>query len=378
MIRVLQKTATLGSGGIQKILIELQKNIDNDKVVFDYFLNLTAPDFYTEEVLRLGGKIFGRDYNTGNPIEKLGKRCVLFYKILRKYNYDIVHIDETLEMTAISILVARLAGVKVIIAHSHNDHASEKIKWYLKYIIDPIARWINSTFATDYFACSQIAAKWLFTEKLNQQEKIKIINNGINTSSYEFDPMIRKEIREKLGVENNFVIGHIGRFYKQKNHKFILEVFSDILKQKPESRLLLVGDGELKDFIKAYAKQLGIADFVIFYGVSNEVNKLLQAFDAFVFPSIFEGLGIVAVEAQAASVQTFCAEETIAKEVNITPYCHYIPLNKGHEYWAKSIIEMAYSYERRSTKKMIQEANFDIVTVAKELETFYVQKAATL
>lgn len=378
MIRVLQKTATLGSGGIQKILVELQKNMDRNVVQYDYFLNLTEPDFYTDEVLSLGGKIYGRKHNVGNPVTKIIKRNVLFYKTIKENGYQIVHIDETLEMTAISVLVARLAGVKVIIAHSHNDHASEKIKWCLKYIIDPIARWVNSTFATDYFACSQIAAKWLFTERLNEKGIIKIINNGINAALYEFDPNTRKEVREKLGIENNFVIGHVGRFYKQKNHKFILDTFSDIVKQKPEARLLLIGEGELKDSIKAYAEELGISDSVIFYGLSNEVNKLLQAFDAFVFPSIFEGLGIVAVEAQAASVQTFCAEETIAKEVNITPYCHYIPLSKGHEYWAKSIIEIACSYERKSTTKIIQDANFDIVTVAKDLETFYVQKVAAL
>lgn len=378
MIRVLQKTATLGSGGIQKILVELQKNMDRSVVQYDYFLNLTEPDFYTDEVLSLGGKIYGRKHNVGNPITKIVKRNVLFYKTIKENSYKVVHIDETLEMTAISVLVARLAGVKVIIAHSHNDHASEKIKWYLKYVVVPIARWVNSTFATDYFACSQIAAKWLFTGKLNKKGKIKIINNGINAALYEFNPKTRKEIREKLGIENSFVIGHVGRFYKQKNHKFILDAFSDIVKQKPEARLLLIGEGELKDSIKAYAEELEIADTVIFYGLSNEVNKLLQAFDAFIFPSIFEGLGIVAVEAQAASLQTFCAEETIAKEVNITPYCHYIPLNKGHKYWAKNIIEMAYSYERKSTTKMIRDANFDIVTVAKALEIFYVQKVAAL
>lgn len=185
MIRVLQKTATLGSGGIQKILVELQKNMDRNVVQYDYFLNLTEPDFYTDEVLSLGGKIYGRKHNVGNPVTKIIKRNVLFYKTIKENGYQIVHIDETLEMTAISVLVARLAGVKVIIAHSHNDHASEKIKWYLKYIIDPIARWVNSTFATDYFACSQIAAKWLFTERLNEKGIIKIINNGINAALYE-------------------------------------------------------------------------------------------------------------------------------------------------------------------------------------------------
>ena len=131
---------------------------------------------------------------------------------------------------------------------------------------------VNSTFATDYFACSQIAAKWLFTERLNEKGIIKIINNGINAALYEFDPNTRKEVREKLGIENNFVIGHVGRFYKQKNHKFILDTFSDIVKQKPEARLLLIGEGELKDSIKAYAEELGISDSVIFYGLSNEVN----------------------------------------------------------------------------------------------------------
>lgn len=378
MIRVLQKTATLGAGGIQKILVDLQKNMDREVVQYDFFLNLTVPDFYTQEVLNLGGKIYGRKYNVGNPISKIFNRYILFYKIIKNNHYKIVHINETLEMTAISVLIARFAGAKVIIAHSHNDHASEKIKWYLKYIIDPIARYINSTFATDFFACSQIAAKWLFTNKLNKEEKIKIINNGIEANSYKFNPETREKVKKELKIKNNFVVGHVGRFYKQKNHRFILETFFYIVKEKPTARLLLVGEGELKESMKLYAEKLGIADKVIFYGRSNQVNKLLQAFDAFIFPSIFEGLGIVAVEAQAASVQTFCAEETIAKEVNITPYCHYLPLKSGQQFWAKHIIEMAYIYEKKSTVKMIQEAGYDIVTVAKKLEKFYVQKGVVL
>ncbi|MDR7813047.1 glycosyltransferase [Lacrimispora sp.] len=374
MVRVLQKTATLGPGGIQKFLINVQSNIDNNSVQFDYFLNTLEQGFFTETALSLGSKIYGNEHNDGNPLAKLWKRYTLFYKTIKKEGYSIIHIDETLEMTAISVLVSRIAGANVIIAHSHNDHASDKIKWYNKFIINPIARVINSTLATDHFACSEIAAKWLFTPRLLSENKVQIVNNGIESKIYEYNSKIEKKYREKLGLVNSFVVGHVGRFYYQKNHKFIIEVFARILECEPSAKLILIGEGELKEEMIRYAKKLNIINNVIFYGVSDEVNKLIQVFDAFIFPSIFEGLGIVAVEAQAASVQTFCAEESIAKEVDITPYCHYIPLSKGAEYWGDIILNLAKSYKKISTRHFIEQANFDIRSVAKKLKEFYMSK----
>lgn len=374
MIRVLQKTATLGPGGIQKFLMNVQSNIDRSEVQYDYFLNTLEPDFFTETALSLGSKIFGRNRNVGNPFAKLWKRYRLFYKIIKSEGYSIVHIDETLEMTAISVLVAKIAGAKVIIAHSHNDHASDKIIWYKKIIINPIARFINSRVATDYFSCSENAAKWLFTKKLNDSNKVKIVNNGIQSELYEYDPKVREEYREKLGLTGNFVVGHVGRFYYQKNHKFILEAFSKIVKNEPNSKLILIGDGELRVEMEAYAQKLGIYQNVTFYGLSDEVHKLMQTFDAFIFPSVFEGLGIVAVEAQAASIQTFCAEESIPKEVNITPYCHYIPLSAGTDYWANTILEKSRTYKKESMCQVVKKANYDIVSVARMLEEFYLSR----
>lgn len=374
MIRVLQKTATLGPGGIQKFLINVQSNMNSSNVVFDYFLNTLEPNFFTKIAQDLGSNIYGRERNIGNPLTKFWSRYRLFYNVLKKEKYSIVHIDETLEMTAFSVLVARLARTKTIIAHSHNDHASEKISRVKKYLLNPVYRLIISRYATDYFACSKIAAKWMFTLKTVESGKVKIVNNGIQSESYVYSPAIEKTYREKLGLGNSFVLGHVGRFFFQKNHKFILDTFQEILKLKDDARLVLVGDGELKNEMEIYAKHLGIYHNVLFYGVTNEVNKILQTFNAFIFPSHYEGLGIVAIEAQAASVQTFCAEETIAKEVDVTEYCHYIPLILGPTEWAKRIIRISEMYEKRNTSSDIRDANFDIVSVSKMLEKFYCSK----
>lgn len=373
MISILQKTATLGPGGIQNFLINVQSHINIDKVQFDYFLNTLEPNFYTNQALDLGSKIYGRQYNTGNPIKKIWTRYSLFYKTIKKYNYSIVHIDETLEMTALSVIVSKLAGVKVIIAHSHNDHSTDKLSFFEKKLLHPLCRIIISRLATDYFACSKMAGKWMFSKEINNSNKIIIINNGIESEKYKYNESIRNKIRTQLNLEDYFVIGHIGRFFYQKNHKFILDVFSEILKEEPNSKLILIGEGELKSKMECYAKEIGIYNNIIFYGLCNKVNEILQSFDAFIFPSIYEGLGIVAIEAQASSLKTFCAE-TIPKEVDITPYCHYISLSAGAKIWAKEILKNSKSYTREDTIPLIQKAKFDISYVAKMLEDFYISK----
>ena len=374
MIRVLQKTATLGPGGIQTFLVNVQSNLNG--VIYDYYLNTLEPDFFTNKVLSLESKIYGRTRNNGNPISKVLKRYILFYKTIKDKKYYIVHINETVEMTALSVIVAKLAGAKVIIAHAHNDHASERIAWFRKRIINPISRFINSTFATDHFACSKIAAEWFFTKRVAHSNKTLIVNNGIQPEMYSYTIETEKEYRKKLNLGNSFVLGHVGRFYPQKNHEFILDVFRELKKMESNSKLLLIGDGELKDSMKQYAFDLEILDDVIFYGVSNEVNKLIQTFNAFIFPSRFEGLGIVAIEAQAASLHTFCAEETIAKEVDITEFCHYIPLAEGAKAWAKEILEIAKFYKKRNMCAEIIAANYDITSVALMLQNIYTSRGA--
>lgn len=374
MVRILQKTATLGPGGIQKFLINVQSNMNIDKVQYDYFLNTLEPDFYTDQALNLESKIYGRQHNTGNPIKKLWTRYSLFYKIIKKNKYSIVHIDETLEMTALSVMVSKLAGVKVIIAHSHNDHSTDKLSFFEKKLLHPLCRIIISTLATDYFACSKMAGKWMFSKKINNSNKIVIINNGIESEKYKYNENIRNELRKQMNLEDYFVIGHVGRFFYQKNHKFILDVFSELLKEEPRSKLILIGEGELKYEMECYAQKIGIYNDIIFYGLCDKVNEILQIFDAFVFPSVYEGLGIVAIESQAASLKTFCAE-TIPKEVDITPYCHYISLSAGAKIWAKEILKNSKSYTRENTIPLIQKAKFDISSVAKMLEDFYIFKS---
>lgn len=374
MLRVLQKTATLGPGGIQRFLINIQSNMDANKVRYDYYLNTLEPNFFTEKALDLGSRIYGPKENKGNIIKRFFSRYCLFYKTIKKNKYNIVHIDETLLMTAVSVVVSKLAGAKVIIAHSHNDHSAEKKPWFMEKIINPLARNIISAFSTDYFACSKMAAKWFFTEKVINSGKVKIINNGIESELYTYNPESERKVREELNIGNAFVLGHIGRFFKQKNHRFILEVFKELKKLEENSVLLLIGEGELKQDIMQYAVELGIYDSVIFYGLSNHVNKLLHAFNAFVFPSEFEGLGIVAVEAQAASVQTFCAKETIPAEVNITEYCNYISLKKSAREWADEILKKSKTYTKKNTIQKIKDANFDVQTVAKYLENFYLKR----
>lgn len=369
-MRVLQKTATLGPGGIQSFLINVQANLNKDKIQYDYFLNSLEESFYSVKATNLGSVIYGRTSDKGILFFKLIKRYWLFSKVIRKNKYSCVHISEHLIMAAISTFVARVSGCKVIIVHSHNDHLNEPAS-VLKRSLFKLARNIIGKLGTHYWACSERAAIWFFPERIIKNKTFTVINNAIEYEKFSYKPNVEKEYRRKFDVENKFVLGHVGRFFYQKNHKKIIDIFLELTKINADAVLVLVGDGELRQSIISYIEQLGLTNKVIFTGVRSDVNNIVQMFDAFVFPSHYEGLGIVAIETQAASIPTFCAYETIPKEVNITSYCHFISLDCSNEEWAKKIIEITSKSEKKSTKKEIIDAGFEITKLSNHVQELY-------
>ena len=189
---------------------------------------------------------------------------------------------------------------------------------------------------------------------------------------FTWNPKVREKYRHDLGIETCFVVGNVARFEEQKNHDYLLKIFSEILKIKPDSKLLLIGRGSLESRIHDAAKQLKIDDSIIYLGVRDDVNSLLQAMDVFVLPSLFEGLGIVYVEAQAAGLPCFASADVVPQEVCITDLMHYISLNENPEIWAKYIVDhYVNDKNRRNTSSEIIAAGFDIESTAKELCSFY-------
>ena len=220
----------------------------------------------------------------------------------------------------------------------------------------------------EFLACSKLAGEWLYPEKY--LDRVKIINNGIDIEKYKFNLEIRNQLKKEMNLEEKFVLGHIGRFSYSKNHKFLIEIFNEVQKIEKESILLLIGNGELEEKTKDQVKQLNLEEKVIFLGTTDKVESYLQIMDVFVFPSQFEGLGLVAIEAQTAALKVI-ASDKVPLEAKLSDYLEYFSLNKNSKEWAEEILKYKNSYERKDMTKEIEKVGYSIKSSAKELEKIY-------
>lgn len=304
------------------------KNIDRSKVQFDFIVDEDSSYIPQEEIERMGGKVI-----IVPPYQKIFKYIRTLKKIFEENNYKIVHSNLN-TLSVFPLFVAKLAGVPVRIAHSHST--SNKKEWK-KNILKNILRPFSKLFATDYFACSEYSGRWLFGNKTFEDGKVTIIKNAIDVDKFKYNEEIRNKIREQLNIENKLVIGHVGRFVEQKNHEFLIDIFNEIHKKKEASILLLIGDGPLEDKIKKKVKSLHLEDVVIFLGVKSNVNEYMQAMDIFVFPSLYEGLGIVAIEAQVSKLPVFISD-AVPDEVIISNNIYKINLTDNDDVWSDKVL----------------------------------------
>ena len=216
-------------------------------------------------------------------------------------------------------------------------------------------------------ACSNTSAVWMFGKKAFST---KVLNNSIDTRRFTYDESIRKLYRKKFDIEDKFVIGHVGRFDKDKNQKYLVEIFNQVYKKRDNSCLILVGDGILKSEIEFKVNELGLKSAVIFTGVRSDIPDLLQSFDCFVFPSIFEGLPVTVIEAQASGLKCILSD-TITTEVRITELVEFMSLKRSPEDWADKILEYSNGYKRIDTSSQIRNEGYDVIENARWLEDFY-------
>ena len=371
LIRVLHMTK-LGAGGISTLTVNINKLIDRSRFMFDYLVFENKKTFYEDTVYEFGGKKVVVD------VEKYeDKKLVLYWKkyqltkeMLRREHYDIVHVDGSTPMDVVIGLAAKHAGVKTRIIHSHiagdNKHSLARTVY-----LSICRRWMKRTF-TDYIAISEAAAKFMFPKSIYKKGKYLIVNNGIVADNYSFDENSRTEVRECLGIDKGcFVVGHIGRFSKEKNHDFLIDVFIEISKRNSNSKLLLVGEGDLVDQIKKKVNNLGLNEKVIFYGTTKEIPKLLCAMDCFVLPSTFEGLGIVAIEAQCSGLPTFCSEG-IPDSAGITKCFISVKGNDSKE-WADKIVNYPIR-DRSDNISQVKAAGYDLAQSVQYLQKYYQEK----
>lgn len=366
MKRVLQIGMTNNLGGIENYLINYYRTIDKEKVQFDFVNIYSSKLCFSDEITEMGGKI----YDVPNYYKHPLKYLKTLKRIIKDNNYEVVHCNMNSAVMLFPLIAAKLAKVKTIIAHSHNSSSD---KGFLKELLHNFNKKFIPFFATDYFACSETAGKWFFNKKIINSSKFRIINNAIDTKKFSYSDFDRKLIRNELNIkEDEFVIGHVGRFNKQKNHAFLINVFSELLKIKDNSKLVLVGTGDEQKNIINMVKSLNIEDKVLFLNNRNDVNKLFSSFDIFILPSLYEGLPLVGVEAQANGVSCIFSDN-ITKELLLNDNVSFFSLNNSFKDWALKIIEINNSFNRRCLNSS-NVLKYDICSCAFELSEFYCRK----
>lgn len=362
MIRILHINATMDLGGAETFIMNLYRNIDRSKIQFDFLLHTDKECYYNEEIRRLGGKIYSVP-SRRNSLFDNKKALDNFFK--EHNEYKIIHQHSSSLSYIQPLISAKKNNIPIRIIHGHNvNQSGSKIHKY----IHKINQLLIDNYATDYFACSDLSAMWMYGKKKNST--YKIINNAIITDNFAFSKSIRKSIRQELNIEDKFVIGHVGRFHYQKNHEFLIDIFKEIHYKNKESVLLLVGDGSDRLKIEEKVRKLGLEECVIFLGIRDDVNKLFQAMDVFVFPSKYEGLGIVLIEAQASGIKCFTSKDVVPYSVKVTNLVEFLELNNNPKEWAKSILKDCM-YNRKNTVGEIKRNKYDIREISEDLQEWY-------
>lgn len=352
------------NGGTEALWMNYYRNIDRTKIQFDFLVESESKIIDKEEIEKLGGHvIIIPSYK--NPF----KYIKTLTKIFKDNKYDIVHSN----MNALSVFTlkaAKKAGIKVRIAHSHSS--SNKKEWK-KNIIKNLLRPFSKKYATDYFACSEHAGRWLFGDKTYDQGKVKIIKNAIDIEKFKFNEENRKSIRNEFDIlEDEILIGNVGRMMPQKNQSFLLKVFAKYHQKNPKSKLMIINDGPLFEELQARVTDLKITDSVIFVGPKADLYRYYSAFDIFTLPSLYEGLGIVLVEAQANGLNCI-ASTNVPREADGTGYVNFVELQEQKWINALSNINISRNSWIDCEHKLIK-SQYSIKDTVKDLELFYLNK----
>ena len=358
-IRVLHVFGRLDSGGAESRTMDIYRKIDRTKIQFDFAIHTENKGFFTDEIKALGGKIYSFPRFNGKNYFQYKKSWQQFFK--QYPDYRIIHGHQT-TTGFIYLKAAKENGVPVRIAHARNSNKENVIK---KHICK-----LSKKYATHLFAVSKLAGISEFGMEAINAGSVKILPNAIDAEKYSFNPEVRKKKRQELGIKDEMLIIHIGRFHPQKNHAFLLNIFKEIKIVKPDAKLLLVGDGPLKKRIENKIPGKNLAGAVILAGTRSDVPELLQAADVLLFPSLFEGLPGVVLEAQAAGLPCIISD-TITDEVKVTDFVEYVSLNEDAIFWSGRVLHQNLHHERAGVFNEVLKAGYDITQVTGWYEEFY-------
>lgn len=361
ILRVAHIVGKMCNGGVENTVLNYYKNIDKDNIQFDFFVDEDSTidlNVLKKEINDMGGEVY-----VVPPYQQLNKYIFKLSEIFKKNNYKIVH-SHLNTLNIFPLYAAKKANVPVRIAHNHSTAGKGEMKKnILKYMLRPFGK----LFATNLVACTRYAGEWMWGKKTFSRGEIKVFYNAIDLEKFKKNGYVREKYRKELNINDKFVIGNVGRFCKQKNHEFLIDVFYNVYKKNDDAVLILVGEGSIEKDIKDKVNNLNLDKSVIFAGTRRDVYNIYQVMDVFVFPSIYEGLGMAAIEAQAIGLPTIVSTG-VPKEAKITNKIKFLSIDDGVDVWADEILRVNKSNDLNN-EHIIDE--YDIRKQVKELEKYY-------
>lgn len=367
-LRVIQ-VCDLQAGGISSIILSLCEEMDREKVNFDYLVYRDQPEFEDRRAQRLGGrKLIADGTNTANRAVRLVRKFVRTGRILRREQAEIFHINGSTPYDFLVGMVARLAGVRTVILHAHNSRLKKSSRLHRG--LQGLFRTLQPLCGDWYFACSDLAGEFMFGSRCRR--KVIEVKNGIHTRRFRFDGAVREQMRAEYGLQDALVVGHIGRMVPAKNQSFLLEVFAELLRLRPDARLVLIGSGELEEALMAQAGRMGLVEKLTRIPSTSQPERFYCMMDLFMLPSLFEGLPVVGVEAQASGLPCIFSD-SITRELAITDRAHYLGLDRSPAEWAELAAALAAETPRNREEYAgrVREGGFEIEDVAAWLQEFY-------
>lgn len=357
------------SGGVPSFLNNYYTKMDTSKIHFDFMaVRNQCFEPYRDEFEKLGAKLYALNIQT-DGIKRFITTISKLSKFLKENHYDAVHINMGSFFPVLTCAIAaKKAKVNNIIAHSHSSGKYSKKKRIMANIFAPLLTF----FADQYCACSVVAAENLFSKSIIKNKKYQVIRNAIDVEKFTYDKKTRENMRTDLGLTDELVVGHVGRFVEVKNHDFLIDFFGEFNKRVKNSKLLLLGDGELKSTIEDKVKRLGLVEQAIFMGQQKNIHNYYQVMDIFMMPSFLEGFPIVGMEAQSTGLPSYLSS-SITKEAKVTDLCRFFNLKDGAENLAKKVSKDIKEFrERKDGSKQVAEQGYGLEENISIFESLYI------
>lgn len=370
MKKILVFGITETPGGVESVIMNYYRYINKQKIQFDFLCN-TETVAYEEEIKTLGGKIYKITSRRKNR-KKFKKEMNAFF-INNAKQYSAIWVNVCSLANIDYLKYAKKYGIKTRIIHAHN---SQNMDSFLRGMLHRFNKLLISKYATDFWSCSDEASKWFYNKKIINSDKYLIIKNAIDVDKFKYNEDTRRKYRKELKIEDKFVIGNVGRLHFQKNQIFLIKIFKEIKEKLDNTVLLIVGEGEERKNIENTIKEYKLEDSVVLLGSRNDVNNLMQAMDVFVFPSLFEGLPLVAIEAQVSGLKTYASYKAIPKEACVDKEIfEFIELEKGEKYWSERILnDTSKTINRKRNLEIYQDAGYDIKSEINKFEELAIKK----